>query len=166
MSLNTGVFGDYYYCNNNSLNHLELVVLLLLSPPPCHSMASKLIVKNWIQRLLPACDGDAAHAKRQLEWLKEKVALDVSGNSSKSIYSLSKQEQDQLDTYITQRTEQHKPLQYILGTQPFCELDIVTRPPTLIPRYSFFFSKLDIHGNARSIYVSNKDGKQKNGHTE
>ncbi|KAL0136973.1 S-adenosyl-L-methionine-dependent methyltransferase [Mucor lusitanicus] len=92
-------------------------------------MASKLIVRNWIQRLLPACDGDAAHAKRQLEWLKE------NGNSSKSIYSLSKQEQDQLDAYITQRTEQHKPLQYILGTQPFCELDIVTRPPTLIPRW-------------------------------
>ncbi|KAK4521440.1 60S ribosomal protein L37B [Mucor velutinosus] len=98
-------------------------------------MASKLIVKNWIQRLLPACDGDAAHAKRQLEWLKEKVALDVSGNSSKSIYSLSQQEQAQLDAYITQRTEEHKPLQYILGTQPFCELDIVTRPPTLIPRW-------------------------------
>ncbi|GAN03501.1 methylase of polypeptide chain release factors [Mucor ambiguus] len=108
-------------------------------------MASKLIVRNWIQKLLPVCDGDAGHAKRQLEWLKEKVTLDVSGNSSKSIYMLSKQEHDQLDTYITQRTEQHKPLQYILatlvesisilGTQPFCELDIVTRPPTLIPRW-------------------------------
>lgn len=92
-----------------SLNHLL--------PPPFQSMASKLIVKNWIQRLLPACDGDAGHAKRQLEWLKEKVALDMSGSSSKSIYSLSKQEQDLLDVYITQRTEQHKPLQYILGME-------------------------------------------------
>ncbi|EPB86179.1 hypothetical protein HMPREF1544_06991 [Mucor circinelloides 1006PhL] len=98
-------------------------------------MASKSIVKSWIQRLLPACDGDLGHTKRQLEWLKEKVTLDLSGDSSKSIYSLSKQEQDQLDMYITQRTKEHKPLQYILGTQPFCELDIVTRPPTLIPRW-------------------------------
>ncbi|KAI8645184.1 S-adenosyl-L-methionine-dependent methyltransferase [Parasitella parasitica] len=98
-------------------------------------MSSKLISRKWIQKLLPVCDGDLAHAKRQLEWLKEKVTLDSSGNSSKSIYSLSNAEQDQLDEYILQRTEQHKPLQYILGTQPFCELDIVTRPPILIPRW-------------------------------
>ncbi|KAG1121915.1 hypothetical protein G6F42_011968 [Rhizopus arrhizus] len=65
-------------------------------------MASKSIVKSWIQRLLPACDGDLGHTKRQLEWLKEKVTLDLSGDSR---------------------------------TQPFCELDIVTRPPTLIPRW-------------------------------
>ncbi|CEP09951.1 hypothetical protein [Parasitella parasitica] len=97
--------------------------------------SSRLIARKWIQKLLPVCDGDAAHAKRQLDWLKEKVTLDSSGDSSKSIYALSKAEQDQLDEYIRQRTEQHKPLQYILGTQPFCELDIVTRPPTLIPRW-------------------------------
>lgn len=83
-------------------------------------MNSKLITKNWIQRLLPICDGDLLHAKRQLEWLKEKVTFDLSGNSSKSIYSLSKQEQDQLDKYIVQRIEQHKPLQYILGTVLLC----------------------------------------------
>lgn len=86
-----------------------------LLPLPFQTMASKSIVKCWIQRLLPACDGDLGHTKRQLEWLKEKVTLDLSGDSSKSIYSLSKQEQDQLDVYITQRTKEHKPLQYILG---------------------------------------------------
>lgn len=97
--------GDYYNLTRASSSFR----------PSFQIMASKLIVKNWIQRLLPACDGDAGHAKRQLEWLKEKVTLDMSSNSSKSIYSLSKQEQDLLDVYITQRTEQHKPLQYILG---------------------------------------------------
>lgn len=86
-----------------------------LSPFRQSRMSSKLITKKWIQRLLPICDGDLGHAKRQLEWLKEKVTFDLSGNSSKSIYSLSKQEQDQLDKYIVQRIEQHKPLQYILG---------------------------------------------------
>ena len=86
-----------------------------LSPFRQSRMSSKLITKKWIQRLLPICDGDLGHAKRQLEWLKEKVTFDLRGNSSKSIYSLSKQEQDQLDMYITQRTKEHKPLQYILG---------------------------------------------------
>ncbi|KAG0737201.1 hypothetical protein G6F22_009601 [Rhizopus arrhizus] len=49
--------------------------------------------------------------------------------------SSCKQEKEHLNTLIDQRVLQHKPLQYILGTQPFCELDIVTKPPTLIPRW-------------------------------
>ncbi|KAI8985968.1 S-adenosyl-L-methionine-dependent methyltransferase [Pilobolus umbonatus] len=36
---------------------------------------------------------------------------------------------------VEDRTVLHKPLQYILGTQPFCGLEIVTRPPVLIPRW-------------------------------
>ncbi|KAL7752164.1 hypothetical protein RI367_002208 [Sorochytrium milnesiophthora] len=36
---------------------------------------------------------------------------------------------------VRQRTEQHKPLQYILGDQPFAGLSIRVRPPVLIPRW-------------------------------
>jgi HemK-like putative methylase len=39
-----------------------------------------------------------------------------------------------LQHMLRERTLERKPLQYILGTQPFLSLDIRTRPPTLIPR--------------------------------
>ncbi|KAH6571071.1 hypothetical protein BASA50_003695 [Batrachochytrium salamandrivorans] len=48
---------------------------------------------------------------------------------------LSAAEQCRLDRWIDQRVLDHKPLQYILGTQPFAGLDIAVRPPTLIPRW-------------------------------
>lgn len=47
---------------------------------------------------------------------------------------LSVEQQKQLDAWITQLTQQHKPLQYILGTIPFADLDIMVKPPILIPR--------------------------------
>ncbi|KAJ2161857.1 hypothetical protein GGF46_001165 [Coemansia sp. RSA 552] len=36
---------------------------------------------------------------------------------------------------VSERTEKHKPLQYILGNQPFGKAKIGTRPPVLIPRW-------------------------------
>ncbi|KAJ2781054.1 hypothetical protein H4R18_003101 [Coemansia javaensis] len=36
---------------------------------------------------------------------------------------------------VSDRVEQHKPLQYILGNQPFGKASIATRPPVLIPRW-------------------------------
>ncbi|KAJ1657392.1 hypothetical protein IWQ61_003212 [Dispira simplex] len=36
---------------------------------------------------------------------------------------------------VWQRVHHRKPLQYLLGSQPFGELDILTQPPTLIPRW-------------------------------
>ncbi|KAJ8327646.1 hypothetical protein O5D80_003993 [Batrachochytrium dendrobatidis] len=48
---------------------------------------------------------------------------------------LSSIEQLRLDRWIHDRCIAHKPLQYILGTQPFCGLDISVRRPTLIPRW-------------------------------
>ncbi|ORZ22060.1 S-adenosyl-L-methionine-dependent methyltransferase [Absidia repens] len=92
---------------------------------------------TWIRRLLPACDNDPSLAKRQLAWMKEKIISDRTThmNNNTTSLTLTKTEMDRLDTFITQRVDHHKPLQYILGTQPFYDLDIITRPPTLIPRW-------------------------------
>lgn len=48
--------------------------------------------------------------------------------------SLSVDQQSKLDDWVLQRVFHNKPLQYILGTVPFCELTILVRPPILIPR--------------------------------
>ncbi|KAI7861892.1 S-adenosyl-L-methionine-dependent methyltransferase [Spinellus fusiger] len=90
---------------------------------------------QWIRQLLPVCNNDTHFAQRQLGWLKEKVLNDHRGHLLPlSTPVLTAKEEQQLDTYVQQRTE-NKPLQYILGTQPFCDLDIKTRPPVLIPRW-------------------------------
>lgn len=81
-------------------------------------MSKGLVKQNlkWAQNLLPACDGDLSHAKRQLVWLKEKVVFDHRGKPYSSLDTLSQEEQERLETYIDQRVNQHKPLQYILGS--------------------------------------------------
>ncbi|KAF9954452.1 hypothetical protein BGZ72_004589 [Mortierella alpina] len=48
---------------------------------------------------------------------------------------LSDREIELMQCYVDQRTKGRKPLQYILGTQPFMDLEILVRPPTLIPRW-------------------------------
>lgn len=47
---------------------------------------------------------------------------------------LSAVQQKQLDVWIKELTTLHKPLQYILGTVPFADLEIIVKPPILIPR--------------------------------
>src|ERR1700722_14302540 len=47
---------------------------------------------------------------------------------------LSEQEQTKLHEWLTEMTEEFMPLQYILGSVPFLDLDILVEPPILIPR--------------------------------
>lgn len=51
-----------------------------------------------------------------------------------SSFQLSHEQHVKLKQWIAQRVEQKKPLQYILGSVPFCGLTIRVRPPILIPR--------------------------------
>jgi release factor glutamine methyltransferase len=39
-----------------------------------------------------------------------------------------------LQEWLEKIIEQHCPLQYILGSVPFCDVDILVEPPVLIPR--------------------------------
>jgi release factor glutamine methyltransferase len=44
------------------------------------------------------------------------------------------EQQKLLDDWLNKHIAQHEPLQYLLGTVPFCGLDILVEPPVLIPR--------------------------------
>ncbi|KAF2722033.1 modification methylase HemK [Polychaeton citri CBS 116435] len=79
-----------------------------------------------INRLLPVC-GSIRSAQNELRWLDERaqgVALNCSNRRSHG--SL-------LEEFVTRRA-QHEPLQYILGSEYFGELEIKCRPGVLIPR--------------------------------
>ncbi len=49
-------------------------------------------------------------------------------------FELSAQEHQLLQQWIIQHTQQDFPLQYLIGSVPFGPLEIMVRPPTLIPR--------------------------------
>ena len=47
---------------------------------------------------------------------------------------LSLGQKRQLEQWIKELVEEYKPIQYIIGSVPFCDLDILVEPPILIPR--------------------------------
>lgn len=47
---------------------------------------------------------------------------------------LTKEQEETLSLWLQKLSEQHYPLQYLLGSVPFCNLDILVEPPVLIPR--------------------------------
>ncbi|KAG0311429.1 hypothetical protein BGZ99_010169 [Dissophora globulifera] len=109
------------------------------------------LIKIWTEALVPVCNHSRSHAGQELKWLmqhaREQARLSLrvdhhSNNDSSSsttkrsgTVSLSEREVALMESYIDQRVQGRKPLQYILGTQPFMDLEILTRPPTLIPRW-------------------------------
>jgi release factor glutamine methyltransferase len=48
--------------------------------------------------------------------------------------SLTEHQHAILELWLHEHIQLHKPLQYLIGWVPFCDLRIVVRPPTLIPR--------------------------------
>ncbi|MCK4517706.1 peptide chain release factor N(5)-glutamine methyltransferase [Candidatus Babeliales bacterium] len=66
-----------------------------------------------------------------LEKLTEKKQAELIGHEE---VELSSDQEQTLATWLVQRTKEHKPLQYILGFAPFCGLEILVKPPILIPR--------------------------------
>ncbi|MCF7899871.1 peptide chain release factor N(5)-glutamine methyltransferase, partial [Candidatus Babeliales bacterium] len=80
-----------------------------------------------------------------LEELTQKTEMQLLLNQD---LNLTKEQEVKLKLWLKQRVEEKKPLQYILGHVPFCDLDIIVEQPILIPRpeteewVSWFIEKL------------------------
>jgi release factor glutamine methyltransferase len=93
-------------------------------------------MQHWIKRLLSMNGNNINRAKQELKWLTQHVLQRTRKNSfSLEEKNLTKFERNLLNELINERVEKSKPLQYIIGTQPFCDLEIITEPPVLIPRW-------------------------------
>ncbi len=74
-------------------------------------------------------------SEQEIWWLLEKVT-----GASKTLlltdplFTLTEEQIAKLILWVKLRTEENKPLQYILESVPFCGLDIYVEPPVLIPR--------------------------------
>ncbi|TDL25899.1 S-adenosyl-L-methionine-dependent methyltransferase [Rickenella mellea] len=67
-----------------------------------------------------------SHASRELKWMRESLCTEFNG-------TLTPESVKTLEDMVSRRAR-GEPLQYILGSQPFGPLDLIVRPPTLIPR--------------------------------
>ena len=50
------------------------------------------------------------------------------------VLTLTAEQKIQLDQWVTKLVDEHMPIQYLLGSVPFADIDILVEPPTLIPR--------------------------------
>lgn len=93
-----------------------------------------IIIEELTAKLLPVC-GDEISAQSESWWLLEAIT-----NKSKSQLvienniTLTYEQEERLSHFVNERTVHKKPLQYILGSVPFCDLEILVEPPILIPR--------------------------------
>lgn len=90
---------------------------------------------NKIAKDLKSCCSSEHEALQQAWWLLEALTKDTEEKLLiKTQIDLSESEKKLLDDWIVQRVLRKKPIQYILGHVPFCNLDILVKKPILIPR--------------------------------
>jgi len=92
------------------------------------------LIKDLSRRLAPLIS-EPTIAEQEAWWMLEKL---TQKNKARLLLegevNLSVQESQMLDSWIIQRVDHKKPLQYILGSVPFAGLDIIVQTPILIPR--------------------------------
>ncbi len=98
------------------------------------SMKIRELVSSMAQKLITVCPHPNS-AEQEAWWLVEKLF-----HKSRTALMLMRdidvtpQQLHKVSQWVIQRTRERKPLQYILGSVPFCDLQILVHPPTLIPR--------------------------------
>lgn len=97
-----------------------------------HTIAQ--LARDIEQQLLTIYD-DATLCRQYAWWLLEALTKQ---NKAQLIIAekikLSAAQEEQLNQWLDELIKQHKPLQYILGSVPFNDLEILVEPPILIPR--------------------------------
>ena len=92
---------------------------------------------NLLQRMR-GYEHEQGQREREVQWMVQELVSrrkPLLGQLEKPKHSiLSHSEWNRLENWVTQR-QKGKPLQYVLGSQPFAGLSIRLRPPVLIPRW-------------------------------
>jgi release factor glutamine methyltransferase len=92
------------------------------------------LIENIATRLRVCCTHE--HEATQEAWLILEKVMDMARTHllSTATIVVTPVQQKRLDFLVEQRVVHHQPLAYLLGSVPFCDLDILVEPPILIPR--------------------------------
>lgn len=92
------------------------------------------LITQIAKQLQPIYD-HPAEQQQAAWWLLEKLTnLDQAHLIITKEIKLDDSQEKQLAEWIDAHVNKHEPLQYILGSVPFASLDILVKPPILIPR--------------------------------
>lgn len=99
-----------------------------------HNVPVQRIIATLTEKL--AAGGLAMHdARQEAWWLLEKLVNQPQAYLiAQGFVAWDDAREQQITGWIKERTHDKKPLQYILGSVPFADLDIIVEPPILIPR--------------------------------
>lgn len=92
------------------------------------------IIQTISKRIAPRYDH--LHEAEQATWwmLQALLSTNKAALLARETITLHDLQKQTLDHWIDQLVNEHKPLQYILGTVPYADLTIFVEPPILIPR--------------------------------
>ena len=97
-----------------------------------------LSVSSYVAALKQGLAGCCKHdqeAEQEAWWLLEAVSGQCQAALMQhEVLSLTSEQQKKLEQWLRERVVDHKPLQYLLGSVPFCGVKILVQPPVLIPR--------------------------------
>lgn len=98
-------------------------------------MSHQLIVtiRTIKDRLMDRYD-DPTLCEQYAWWMVEQVTNKSRAQLLATDYTLTHDEHTKIEQWIKLQVVDHMPLQYLLGTVPFADLEIIVEPPTLIPR--------------------------------
>ena len=102
-------------------------------------MNTKYDVMHYINdirhKIAPAYDGDETLSQQYAWWILQAICgMTKTELIMHDTVMLSHEQQEQLDQWIYQIVQEHMPLQYLIGSVPFADCDILVQTPTLIPR--------------------------------
>jgi release factor glutamine methyltransferase len=90
---------------------------------------------SLVQQLYPTYTLDRAHAEQVALWLCEKVSrISPALIRIESDTRLTHRQKEEIAELINRLIKEDYPLQYLLGSVPFCGLTLAVEPPLLIPR--------------------------------
>ena len=93
------------------------------------------LIQQIAKKIATALGLDFDTAEQEAWWILEKITgLSKARLLFLNTQTLTHDQELTLEKIIKQRTDEKMPLQYILGSVPFCNLDILVHPPILIPR--------------------------------
>lgn len=86
-------------------------------------------------KISAAYDGDEMLCQQYAWWILQTICnMTKTELIMNDTVMLSHEQQEQLDHWIHQIVAEKMPLQYLIGSVPFADCDILVQPPTLIPR--------------------------------
>ena len=102
-------------------------------------MNTKYDVMHYINdirhKIASAYDGDETLSQQYAWWILQAICrMTKTELIMNDTVMLSHEQQEQLDHWIHQIVVEHMPLQYLIGSVPFADCDILVETPTLIPR--------------------------------